>query len=162
MGRWLRHSSLYPTWFVRLVRPEAVSFEREINLRIIANGEVGFLQNHLIHHPFNKGLSAWYDKHNRYSSLEALEALRSLSGDRVDWAGLLSRRDALRRRAALKDLSFRLPLRPTCKFLYMYLVRRGCLDGWAGYVYCRLVAAYEYMIVVKMTELRRHGQGLPI
>src|SRR5438128_3009701 len=26
MGRWIRHSSLYPTWIMRLFRPEAVSF----------------------------------------------------------------------------------------------------------------------------------------
>jgi glycosyltransferase involved in cell wall biosynthesis len=162
MGRWLRHSSLYPTWFVRLVRPKTVCFEREINLRVVVNGQVGFLENHLVHYSFNKGLGAWYDKHNRYSFLEAQEALRSLNNGTVDWSGLFSRNDAVRRRAALKDLSFRLPLRPTCRFLYMYLIRRGCLDGWAGYMYCRLLAAYEYMIVVKMAELRRRNQGLPI
>src|SRR5262245_49302744 len=27
MGRWIRHSSLYPTWVVRLVRPEKICFE---------------------------------------------------------------------------------------------------------------------------------------
>ena len=44
----------------------------------------------------------------------------------------------------------------------MYIIRCDCMDGWAGYVYCRLLAAYEYMIVVKMTELRRRDQGKPI
>jgi hypothetical protein len=29
-------------------------------------------------------------------------------------------------------------------------------------VYCRLLAAYEYMIVVKMAEIRRREQGLPV
>jgi glycosyltransferase involved in cell wall biosynthesis len=161
MGRWLRHSSLYPTWVVRLVRPEQACFEREINLRWKANGPEGLLESHFIHYTFNKGLSAWYDKHNLYSTFEAHEALRSTEGP-VAWRDLFARGDSVRRRAALKDLSLRLPLRPTCRFLYMYLIHRGFLDGWSGYMYCRLLAAYEYMIVVKMIELRRRAQGLPM
>jgi len=164
MGRWLRYSSLYPTWFVRLVRPEAISFEREINLRIVANGPVGFLDSHIIHQSFNKGLEAWFDKHNRYTSLEALEGLEILKNRRVDWDGLLSLSDPVRRRAALKDLGFRLPLplRPSCRFVYMYIIRLGCLDGWPGYTYCRLLAACEYMIALKILEFHRRDEGLPI
>ncbi|WEK48980.1 MAG: glycosyltransferase family 2 protein [Candidatus Kaistia colombiensis] len=65
MGRWLRWSGLYPTWFVRLVEPHRVQFEREINLRTVADGPEGKLEGHLLHYTFNKGLNAWYDKHNR-------------------------------------------------------------------------------------------------
>jgi hypothetical protein len=43
----------------------------------------------------------------------------------------------------------------------MNLLKRGFLDGRAGFAYCRLQAMYEYMIVVKMTELRRKARGLP-
>jgi hypothetical protein len=68
----------------------------------------------------------------------------------------------VRRRRNLKALSFRLPCRPLLRFFYMYFLRRGFLDGWSGYVYCRLLASYEFMIVVKMEEVRRRQQGLPI
>lgn len=162
MGRWLRHSSLYPTWVVRLVRPQAIGFERDINLRLVAHGPVGFLHSHFLHYSFNKGLDAWYDKHNRYSSFEAREAYKVLAHGKVDWRGLMSRRDPVRRRGALKEISFRLPCRPSFRFLYMYLIRLGILDGWPGFVYCRLVAAYEYMIVVKMDEMRRRSRELPV
>jgi glycosyltransferase involved in cell wall biosynthesis len=161
MGRWIRYSSLYPTWVVRLVRPKAVGFERDINLRPVTDGPVGFLENHFLHYSFNKGLHAWYEKHNRYSSFEAREALRSLDNGGIDWRGLLPWSEAVRRRCALKELSFRLPFRPTLRFLYMYLIRRGILDGRPGYVYCRLLAAYEYMIVVKLAEMRRLGSRAP-
>ena len=73
---------------------------------------------------------------------------------------LLSR-DRFRRRKALKDLSFRIPLRPAVKFLWMYVLKLGFLDGRAGFTYCRLQAIYEYMIVVKMQELARIQRGLP-
>jgi hypothetical protein len=44
----------------------------------------------------------------------------------------------------------------------MYFLRGGFLDGWQGYHYCRLIASYEYMIVIKMRELQRRELGLSI
>ncbi len=162
MGRWLRYSGLYPTWQLRLCRPERVRFEREINLRAVIEGPAGTLQSHYLHYTFNNGLAAWYEKHNRYSSVEAQEALRSLRGAALPWRDLLPGRGSVRRRAMLKELSFRLPCRPAARFAYMYVLKGGFLDGGPGYVYCRLLAAYEYMIVVKMAEIRRREQGLPV
>lgn len=161
MGRWLRWSGLYPTWFVRLVEPHRVRFEREINLRTVADGAEGKLDGHLLHYTFNKGLNAWFEKHNRYSWHEARESLRSLETERVDWVAALTGSGAARRRA-LKTLSFRLPCRPLLRFLYMYVLRGGFLDGRAGFVYCRLLMTYETMIVTKMIEIRRRERGLPL
>jgi hypothetical protein len=53
-----------------------------------------------------------------------------------------------------------MPFRPTLKFIYMYLIGRGFLDGRAGFTYCRLQAMYEYMIVLKVTEMQREAEGL--
>ena len=86
--------------------------------------------------------------------------MKILDGVRPGVSGLLSR-DRFRRRKALKDLSFRIPLRPAVKFLWMYVLKLGFLDGRAGFTYCRLQAIYEYMIVVKMQELARIQRGLP-
>ena len=162
MGKWLRYSSLYPTWVVRLVRPQKIRFEREINLHCLVDGPEGRLCNHFLHYSFNKGLDAWFEKHNRYSRHEAQETLKSLRADGLDWRGCWSIRDDVRRRRALKELSFRLPFRPTLRFLYMFVMRRGFLDGWPGYLYCRLLATYEQMIVVKAAEFRRREKGLPV
>jgi glycosyltransferase involved in cell wall biosynthesis len=162
MGRWIRHSSLYPTWVVRLVRPEKISFERDINLSCSVKGRQGYLTAHFLHYTFNKGLAAWYEKHNKYSSFEARESVRSLHCGRFDWRDLFAWHDEVRRRRALKEMSFRLPFRPLLRFLYMYLFRLGFLDGWPGYVYCRLLSTYESMIVLKIAEIRRRERGLPI
>jgi hypothetical protein len=40
------------------------------------------------------------------------------------------------------------------RFMYMLLLRRGFLDGRAGWTYCRLLATYEYWIVLKARQLR--------
>jgi uncharacterized SAM-binding protein YcdF (DUF218 family) len=152
-GKWIGQSSLYPTWVVRLFRPSSVSFERLVNLRYVIHGPESRLQNHFEHHAFDKGISAWIDKHNRYSTQEAIEGLQSLT-DTFEWRNLFARSPVLRRRA-LKEFSFRLPFRPTLRFLYMYVGRLGFLDGQEGFDYCVLLSVYERMIVFKMDELRR-------
>jgi glycosyltransferase involved in cell wall biosynthesis len=153
-GRWLRFSGLYPTWVVRLFRPEFVRLERNVNLRYVVEGREGRLRSHFLHHTFNNGFEAWIDKHNRYSSGEALETVRELESGRLDWRELAPGADPVARRAALKRLSMRLPFRPALRFAYMYVLRGGFLDGFAGLTYCRLLAMYEYMIVLKVRELR--------
>jgi len=163
MGKWLRYSSLYPTWVVRLVRPDRVDLEqREVNCYWLVDGSEGRLQNHFIHYSFNKGINWWFEKHNRYSLSEARESLKSLANERFRWSDVLAALNPVQRRRMLKYLSVRVPCRPFLRFVYMYVLRRGFLDGWPGYVYCRLLASYEFMIVVKIAEIRRREQGLPI
>jgi glycosyltransferase involved in cell wall biosynthesis len=159
MGTWIRHA-MPPGMIMRFFRPGRVRFERLVNPVPVIDGPHGYLRNLFEHHNFSKGLSEWIDKHNKYSQFEALEGMKLLAGPPPTLRRLLGR-DPFDRRKALKELSFRLPLRPLAKFLWMYLLKGGFLDGRAGLTYCRLQAMYEYMIVVKMAELRRKAQGLP-
>ena len=159
MGKWIRHA-MPPGMIMRFFRPECVRFERLVNPVPVIDGTHGYLSEMFDHYNFSKGLTEWFDKHNRYSLFEAMEGMKILDRVRPGVSDLLSR-DRFRRRKALKDLSFRIPLRPTVKFLWMYVLKLGFLDGRAGFTYCRLQAIYEYMIVVKMQELARIQRGLP-
>ena len=49
----------------------------------------------------------------------------------------------------------RLPAKPLALFGYMYLVRGGFLDGRAGLAFCVFHAFQEFMVGVKLEELRR-------
>jgi glycosyltransferase involved in cell wall biosynthesis len=160
MGRWLKRSSGYPTWFGRLMRPGRVRIERAINEEYHTDGAVKYLQEHLIHFPFAKGFNYWIERHNRYSSSEA-EALRTEKAGSVSLTQLFSR-DPARRRKSLKQVVYRLPARPFLIFIYLYLIRLGFLDGRAGLTFCRLRMTYEYMIDLKMGEIRRRQHGLPL
>jgi glycosyltransferase involved in cell wall biosynthesis len=161
MGRWIRRCGIYPTWILRLFRPQKVRWERLVNPVPVVDGTEGRLQGHFEHYSFNKGLNAWFEKHNRYSWQEAEESLKSLARGEFDWRDIFAADPATRRRA-LKELSFRLPCRPLLRFLYMFIWKRGFLDGWAGFTYCRLLTIYEYMIVLKMRELRLRERGATI
>lgn len=158
MGKWLRHAQLYPSWFVRMYRPQKIRYERLVNPVAHVDGPIGDLQGHIIHYPFSKGLVHWFERHNSYSGFEAEEQLKVTGGDRRPIWQVLSR-DPNDRRAALKDIFFRLPLRPHVKWLYFILWRRAFLDGRAGLTYARLQYLYEYMIQMKAREMRLRNSG---
>jgi glycosyltransferase involved in cell wall biosynthesis len=160
MGKWIKHSTLYPSWFIRFYRPDRIRYEpRGVHEYPTVLGKVGELKGHLKHHSFNKGIGDWLRKHVRYAELEALENLNHLRAGRVDWGALLAINEPVRSRRFLKTLSIRLLFRPTLRFLYMYLFRFGLLDGREGLTYCRLLAIYEYMIVLQLRELKRRNNG---
>lgn len=71
MGRWLRRSSGYPSWFPRLMRRGRVRVEREINEVYACEGTTRELTEHIIHYPFNKGIDWWFERHGRYATVEA-------------------------------------------------------------------------------------------
>lgn len=162
MGSWIRRSTQYPRYQMRLFQKDAVRFgdyghtEREI-----VQGSVGFLTETYPHYTCGKGLNRWVEKHNRYSSDEAIETLRQMNEGSVQWGDLFWGENEVVRRRALKDLSVRLPFRPLIRFLYMYLGLGGIWDGRAGLAWCMLQAFYEYLIVLKVQELKQ-AQQTPI
>jgi glycosyltransferase involved in cell wall biosynthesis len=164
MDRWIKHCGIYPVWVLRFYRPQNVQWERMVNCTPVVRGEIGELNGHFHHYSFRKGLAAWVDKHNKYSTNEAIESLRSLKHRRVPWTDLFQFRDPSSRRLALKELSFRMPCRGFLRFVYMYIVKVGFLDGVPGYHYCRLLSIYEYLIALKIRELRQqeHEGGLGV
>lgn len=151
-GRWIRRSTLYPTWFVRLFRRERARWDgRAVHERLIVDGRIARLRGHLVHRNFSKGVGDWWRRHRRYAALEAREAARELRGP-LDLPGLVAA-DPFRRRRALKRLAYRLPGRPHLRFWYTYLLRGGFLDGARGRVYCRFIRAYERLIHANMLAM---------
>jgi glycosyltransferase involved in cell wall biosynthesis len=155
MNRWIRYSTQYPRYQMRLFRHGKVWFtdyghtEREV-----CEGATSFLKETYPHYTCSKGLSRWIEKHNRYSTDEAQETLHQLEQGNVSWQDLFFGKSEVERRRALKDLSLRLPARPLLRFIYMYLFLGGCLDGHAGLAWCTLQAFYEYLILLKVWEMK--------
>jgi len=157
MGRLIRHC--YPAVpILRFYRPGFVTYERLVNPITHVNGEVGYLKEQFLHYNFSKGLTEWIDKHNKYSLAEAMEAVRVADEGSARFLDIF-RGDKAARRAALKRLAWRLPMRPALKFFWLYFVQLGFLDGWPGFVYCRLQAIYEYFISLKVEEIRLQRRG---
>lgn len=152
---WLKRSQLSP-WYIRLVRPNRVHYEREVNEILNVEGRIADLAQPFDHHPFSKGMTHWLAKHNTYSTMEAQYIVNSRkSKPRFSIAQALINRDFNERRYHQKEFFYRLPARPLVKFLLIYIFRGGFLDGRAGFTYANLQAIYEYMIVLKTRELEK-------
>lgn len=157
-GRWLKHA-MPPGYIMRFFQPPHIRFSRLANPLPDIDGEVGYLKEHFLHYNFSKGLTEWFARHNKYSTYEAIETMRALRERPVKLKNLFSR-DAMTRRFELKNLSFRMPGRPLFKFIYLYILTGGILDGRAGLIYCTLQSMYEYMIELKVKEMKRQEAGL--
>jgi len=160
MGGWLRHA-YYPNWNLRLFRHRLGRYEQlvtgatqsgdnEVHEHINVAGQTGRLRGEMDHYAF-PSIDVFVEKHNRYSNWEArLDFESGLAGGGPQ---LQSSAVSLRRR--LKRWSRRLPFRPTLRFLYVYILQGGFLDGVQGYYFARLHGVYEFMSVAKAAELRR-------
>lgn len=150
---WLKHAGFYPSWFTRFYRPEKVRFERLVNPVTIVDGSTGALNGHILHWPFSKGMTHWLERHNSYSSFEAIEYARKPPFRIPE----LFSSDATVRRRAAKAMFARAPGRPLIKFLFLYVAHRGFLDGRAGLDFAVLQFINEYMVSLKIRETKTTG-----
>lgn len=156
MGRWLRHAGMFPAYQVRFGRAGALRFvdhghgQREVQ----PPGQVGTCTAPLDHYNFSKGINDWLARHLRYARREAAQATAD-AGDALPLAALLGA-DATQRRRALKQIAYRLPLRPLLRFLYVYVAKAGFLDGRAGFHYAAMIGVYQY--IIDLNELEARGR----
>jgi hypothetical protein len=137
-------------------------YERLVNPVSLPDGPVGTVSGYLDHFPFSKGISQWITRHNSYSTLEAQQILANRRGvPEASVMAALFEKDFHRRRYHQKEIFYRLPGRPFAKFLLLYFVKLGFLDGHAGLTYSVLQSIYEYFIVLKTREQARglHGDA---
>ncbi len=161
-GRQLRYVQTSP-WYIRFFQPEFVHYERLVNPITLADGPIADLQHPLDHYPFSKGLSHWIARHNSYSSFEAQQILQNrASQEPFSLRAAFLERDFNRRRFHQKELFYRLPARPLIKFVLLYVLKRGFLDGRPGFTYALLQSIYEAMIVLKVQELESSAQAEPL
>jgi hypothetical protein len=129
----------------------------EVHERLIVKGRLGQLRSPLIHEDF-KGLEAYVDRHNKYSTWEALVRIdcRRIGG----WgeAAVQSRLlgNVQEQRRFLKSLAMKAPFEPQLWFLYHYFLRLGFLEGRPGLIASRLRANYIADVRAKIYELERN------
>jgi len=159
--RWLKGCGYYPSWNVRLLKHKLGRYERIGNLGdtgsgdnevhehiVMDTGEAGYLRHEFLHYAY-PDLSAWIEKHNRYTTWEAHAAK---AGD-VGAVNASLFGGPIERRRWIKRFGRKLPFRPTLRFTYSYFFQKGWLDGYPGLVMCRLLAWYEFVSIAKAREM---------
>lgn len=161
MGRWLKHAGGYPTYQMRLFHKTRMRFrDWGHGQREQTEGLVGKLDHPYVHYAFSKGLYDWLDKHNRYSSLEALQIIASRH-ERPSLHRVLSR-DPVERRRAWKLVGYRLPFRPFARWFTTLFPLGWLLEGRPARTYASLLATYERMTTLKVRLLKRIDPAQPV
>jgi glycosyltransferase involved in cell wall biosynthesis len=132
LGRWIRHGGWGRERRLRLYDRRRARWAGEVHEWLeVEGGEGPDLEGLLEHRPFRSLLDHW-QRLGRYAELAA--QMMYAKGRRASW--------------------FDLRLRPVGRFVKMYLLRLGILDGWAGFTLARLESAY---VLAKYARLRELG-----
>jgi len=132
-GKWIRNCGWYPDYQLRLFRRTKGRFnERIVHESVIVDGKKGYLRSSLNHYSY-KNFSDHLDRIDRFSSLAAEQMLKD------------------GKRARVSDLLFR----PLVRFVRMYLIRMGYLDGVYGLIVSLLGSFYVFAKYLKLWELSR-------
>lgn len=171
LGRWLKHGGNYPSWNLRLFKHKLGRYERletedlasagdvEVHEHVVLNGNAGYLREPLLHLDY-KDLHRFIERHNNYSTWDAKMRLHLLNGGRLSKA--IQPRffgSPVERKRWLKQLWVHLPCRPLLRFLYIYFLRLGFLDGKPGFIYAVFKAIQEFHINAKMWEMKCQPQS---
>ncbi|MDZ7725840.1 MAG: glycosyltransferase family 2 protein [candidate division KSB1 bacterium] len=133
LGSFIRHSGWEHDRPLRLLRKSCGRFDlKSVHESIHLQGPAGLLKAPLYHYPY-PDISTHIDKMNRYSELGAQELAKK--GRNSSPAAAV--------------------LHGTGKFLKMYLLKAGFLDGAAGFVLAKNSAFGVYLKYIKLWKMNR-------
>jgi glycosyltransferase involved in cell wall biosynthesis len=110
--------------------------DREVHEKLELSGPAGSLKEPLLHFPY-ESLEEYWKKFHRYAWLSALE---------------LSKRG---RRGGIASMVFR----PPARFMRMYLLQGGFVDGTRGFLLSGLAALQVYTKYARLWELTRENES---
>ena len=130
-GKWLKSSRLYPDYNIRLFRRDRASYQtKEVHADILVTGQIGVLQNHLIHHDL-EDIEATMQKWGRYIRYEGDEMQKK--GRSYAW--------------------FNPIFRPLIVFIYFYFVTGGWREGFRGYFMAVMWSMYVFLKHARVWQL---------
>lgn len=153
--RWLKYCDNFPKWQFRVLKKGRASFTDfgHGQKENAVSGELRYINEPYLHYSFSKGWTEWIARHNKYSSQEAHARLHQ----RPPIKNIFSRHTSMRN-PALKSWLSRVPGWPILRFLHAYFFNLGFLEGTPGLIYCVNMAYHEFLIKIKMRELRLYEE----
>ena len=143
---------------LRMWKTGSAQFDgRQINEHAMVDGATHSLKCLVDHHD-TKSITEWWEKHNRYSSLEALSMIDEAQFDVIKPRFLGSPDERMK---WLRRMYWGHPFRFLSAlglFLYHYVLKLGFLDGTRGFQVAFLRATYFYLTDLKLIEYRRTGK----
>lgn len=159
--RWLKYCDNFPKWQLRILKLGKARFSDfgHGQKEGAFVGKLGYLKEPYLHYSFSKGWTEWIGRHNKYSSHEARDRLKKRPPFKDIFSSTSSKRNP-----ALKSWLSNVPGWPLLRFIQTYIFNGGFLEGKPGFIYCINMAYYEFLILIKMREIKKqeHNSSLKI
>jgi glycosyltransferase involved in cell wall biosynthesis len=172
MGRFIKHGAFYPNYFLRVYKKSKGAMEdRWMDEHIKVDGVVVHSNIDVIESNYDRqeNISLWTDKHNGYSTREAVEFLIAKHNiHKIDTVAKFFGNKTERKRWLKENIYFKVPLflRPIMYFTYRYFFKFGFLDGKEGFIFHTLHAFwYRFLVDTKVYQIeqlaKKNHQTIP-
>jgi len=153
LGRFLRWGGRYPLYNIRLFKKSCRYEDRDVHAHIILpKNKVKNLEGDILHYS-DPTLSHFFTKFNRYTTYQANYMMKFAERkNKIEWKKFFTY--YIYTKSIIKDYWYFLPLTPILRFIYMYLLRFGFLDGRHGFLIAVLYSFQDYVSKTKYLELR--------
>lgn len=136
LGRFLMKGGVYPDYTIRLYKNGKARFPcTSVHENVAVEGEVGKLQSPILHYAdpsFSRYLKRWH----RYTLLDA--RMLEVRGERLEVFDYLI-------------------VKPITWFVNSYVLHKGFMDGWQGFVFHFFSSIRFWSIYVKWLRLEKMG-----
>lgn len=131
LGKWIRHGEWYPDRVTRLFRRSRMHYEgTEPHDRVVLHGPLGHLKGLLLHYNY-RDFAHQIQTVQSYSDIAARALFAQ--GSHAGFNNLV--------------------LRPLFRFFKCYILKKGFLDGWPGFIIAATSAYYVLAKYAKLYEL---------
>lgn len=153
LGKSLKHGGIYPLKVLRIYKNKIGYIEsRNMDEHIVLKkGKTIEMKTDCLHHDY-KDLSAWIDKHNKYSSKEVIDYYENLKSEKQV---IVLDKSAKIKRFVKFNIYYKLPIgtRAHLYYLYRYYFKMGFLDGKEGKIFAFMQAYwYRFLVDAKIYE----------
>jgi len=162
MDRFIKHGAFYPNYFLRVYKRSKGEMEdRWMDEHIKVDGVVVHSNIDVIESNYDRqeNIALWTDKHNGYSTREAVEFLIAKHNiHKIDTVANLFGNKTEHKRWMKENIYFKTPLfvRPFMYFFYRYFFKFGFLDGKEGFIFHTLHAFwYRFLVDIKVYQIEQ-------
>jgi len=136
-GKWIRHGGWYPDRKIRIFNKNHAHWEGEIHETIVypENMQLQFLTGDLLHYSYHS-IEDHIKQADKFTTLTAQDAF-----EKGEKPSILS-----------------LVVIPKWKFLKDYIFKGGFLDGYYGYVICKISAFASFLKYAKLKQLHKQNE----
>lgn len=136
MGKKIKYSGLQRDKVIRLIQRDLCAYNsKQVHEEIESTGQIGFLKHQLEHYTY-KNLAHFLAKNERYALWSAQDHLPKVR--RVTW--------------------WHLSIKPLGRFFSQYILKRGFLDGQAGFIFCVIMAWGVFLRYARIKELLKENE----